>query len=162
MYKTSLFSLLVLSTLALSLGCGKSKTVTTPDGAKVTVNKTGKQVDVAVTSPEGEKMTGKADEAGVALPKDFPKDVPIPSDAKPISNATMGQVTTVVLETTKPLADTVAFYEAALAKNGWKVEGSGNTAAGSFMGTTKDKRSLSVMIGKRDAVSSITLILGQQ
>ncbi|MBN1589652.1 MAG: hypothetical protein JW888_09065 [Pirellulales bacterium] len=162
MHKNFLFSMLMLSMLAPSLGCGKSRTITTPDGGEVTVDKTGDEVEVAVTGPEGEKMTLKGSESGIPLPANFPKDVPIPSKAKPVSNATMGQVTTVALESTKPLAEIVTFYEVGLKKNGWKIEGSGNTPMGSFMGATKQKRSLNVMISKRDEVSVITLIMGQQ
>ena len=63
--------------VAFSFGCGKSEqTYKTADGEVKVKQKSG-EVTYESTGKDGEKLTMAAGDKGVALPADFPKDVPI-------------------------------------------------------------------------------------
>ncbi|HBO45590.1 MAG TPA: hypothetical protein DD670_17010 [Planctomycetaceae bacterium] len=161
MKKRSLFLVLIAAILVLPVGCGRSTTVPTPEGGEVTVKEKGDEVDMTVTGPDGQTLNLKSDESGVALPDDFPKDVPLLPGAKPTGVVTMGDATTVTFETDKKVADVAVYYEKVLATHGWRIEISMAVTDGTMVAGTKEKRAVQVMATKRDTGAAVTLSVSQ-
>ena len=90
---------------AFSFGCGKSEK----------------------TSKTGERATAANADKSVALPADFPRDVPILRDATVKIVMSQGERTVVHLYTSAPTADAAKFYDAELKRLGWKVESTTTT-----------------------------------
>ncbi|NLE39079.1 MAG: hypothetical protein GX621_13740 [Pirellulaceae bacterium] len=152
-----LFLVLIVAILALPVGCGRPTTVPAPDGGEVTVKEKGDEVDMTVTGPDGETLKLKSDQSGVALPDDFPKDVPLLPGAKPTGVVRMGETTTVTFETNKKVADVSAYYNKALATHGWRIEVSMDMQDGTMVAGNKDQRSVQVMAAKRETGAAVTV-----
>jgi hypothetical protein len=118
--------------------------VKTP-GGRATVAEAGKDNGaVTIAKPGGGSMT--ADFEAKKIPADWPQDVPLVKDAKPVmalKNADGPQLTVMTAETTPSI---VAFYENQLPANGWKI--ATKRAAGGDARLTADK-------GKQSAVLSV-------
>lgn len=128
--------------LAAAAGCGKkSETVTmkTSDG----------KVDIAVN------------ESGVALPADFPKDVPLLKEA--VVKAVMGTSDrgnlVVMLSAAKPFAEVAAFYQQSLKEQGWSTESSMNTGEGAMSTHKKAGRDLMLTVAKDGKDTNIQITL---
>jgi hypothetical protein len=99
-------------TLALA-GCGKSAT----DG-KVDVTTSDDKSQVTIKTDQGEaKISNGSD---LAMPKDFPSDVHLPSSRYTVSDVVqIGPSTIVKLQTQAPLKDVSAEYDTAMKAAGW-------------------------------------------
>ena len=157
MGKRVFLSILIVSFGTLLIGCNGSTTVETPDGNTATVTPGADGDSVTVTGPNGEQSKIAADDAGMELPKDFPKDIPIPPGTKVITTTKMGPVDSVTLQTKAPVADVISFYNQAVVAKGWDVVASFNKPTGSMIGTTKGNRSLNITVFRTDDVTTISL-----
>lgn len=131
---------------AVGVGCGKKQTSETDNGDRVTVEQSGDEMRMTLRNEQGEArsmVTG----SNVALPKDFPDDVPVFSQATPVAVMESSDATQVQFEAQPPLDSIVEFYEKQLVAQGWNVETSVNTADGALFVSNKTGRQLSVTIG---------------
>jgi len=167
MTRNRLLAIIALSILASLPGCrrfttGESTTVETPapDGGNATVTQQGPRIDATTATTDDQKAKAQANEPGVTLPIDFPKDVPVPVGAKPTSVTTVGPMTMVSLESTAPADDVLDFYKKSLPVNGWQIEATAAGKLGSSIGATKQKRTLNVMVGKGEEKTTIRLTVG--
>ncbi len=87
------YRIAVLTLAALIAGCSRSATYVTPDG-KVVVQQGGKpgQGQMTITGKDGSRMTMNAQ--GGKLPDDFPKDVPVPPNAKIVMSTSVNNAQT--------------------------------------------------------------------
>ncbi len=134
---------LAVTTLA-ACGGGDKKTVKIPGGGSVSVDRDGKDGTVSFTDDEGNKSSFGA---STEVPDDFPKDVPLPDDAKltgSIFGETDGQQGwTLTFESTEDVAAFAKAYRATLEDAGFKVDsfsvmgsGEGGTAPADPTSTT--------------------------
>jgi hypothetical protein len=93
----------------LGFGCGKSSTYKTKDG-EVKIDRKGNQASYEMTTKEG-KTKVTASESGVALPDNFPKDVPIFKGATVKLTSTQGNSQVVHLAVSVSVADGAKFYQ---------------------------------------------------
>jgi hypothetical protein len=154
------FTLLLLGAL-VAVGCGRSKTYSGPNGEKVTVSKDGGSVEVNATGEDGSKIQFSSSEKGVALPGDFPKDVPVYPGATVMSSVNSKDGVMLTLQTTDAAEKVDAFYVKNLKDQGWNSETSMKTPQGTNYGNKKEKRSLNVSINGGDK-TMIMLILEQE
>lgn len=143
-----LFIALLTACVGLWLGCGRSgsKTYETKD-SKVTVEQKGDKQAFEVTTKEGtlKMATGKG---GVALPDNFPKDVPLRPGATVKMSMTSGKGLMVHLESAGNVADTAKFYTEQLKGNGWEIEQTMNMGEISSLSAKKDQRQCTVSCSK--------------
>lgn len=110
-------------TVLAACGGDDKKTVKVPGGGSVTVDDNGKDGSFTVTDDEGNKSSfGTSTE----IPDDFPKDVPLPDDAKltgSIYGETEGkQGWTLTFESSKDVAGFTKAYRATLEDAGFNVD----------------------------------------
>jgi hypothetical protein len=154
---TKHFTIALLVCVALMFGCGRSdsKTYKSKDG-KVTVNQKGDKQTYEVTTKDGNfKMaTG---ESGVALPDDFPKDVPVYPGATVKASYAAGKVLMVHLQTKDSIADSGKFYQEQLKNNGWEIGTTLNQADTSMVTAKKAGRQCNAVCAKEGAGTLIQL-----
>ena len=145
MKKRTIVALAILAGLAA--GCGKSeKTYKTGEG-EVTVKENGDQIAYEGTTKEG-KFKMSVGEKGVALPDDFPKDIPIMKGTTVKTAMTQGPQTIVHLYAAKSIADAAKFYQDELKVNGWTIENSLNMGDTSMVAAKKGNRQCNVVATK--------------
>lgn len=172
MCRTFFTLVLGISLLAMA-GCKRSNTTYTgPNGEKMTVNedgsnaqitftgkdgkktlmstKTGGKGEVTITGADGETMQYSTGEKGAALPKDFPKDVPVYSGGVIMQNMTMPNGILVMIKSGDATDKIKEFYENSLKDQGWVNETSMESPQGSTLIYKKDDRTLSVIIATGD------------
>jgi hypothetical protein len=148
--------------VALSFGCGKSeKTYKTPDG-EVKVERKSGEVTFEASGKGGEKVTVAAGDKGIALPADFPKDVPVLKGATVKVAMTQGKKMVVHLFVAGPVADAAKFYDDELKAQGWVVESTMNTGDVSMVSARKGKRQCSVTAAREGDGTMVQLALSQQ
>jgi len=125
---------------AFSFGCGKSEK----------------------TSKTGERATAtNAADKSVALPADFPRDVPILRDATVKIVMSQGERTVVHLYTSASIADAAKFYDAGLKRLGWKVESSTNTGEMFVVSAKKGKTVCGVTVTKEGKRTLVRMAISQ-
>ncbi len=139
------------------LTCGCSKSATTSDGTKVAVTTQGDQAKVEVKTSEGEKATLTTDPAGVTLPENFPKDIPIPTGAKATQTWTSDGGIHVILSTTNSLADTNKFYNDGLKSNGWRISGTFVSDESLVLSAEKGTRQCAITGNKREGETLLSV-----
>jgi hypothetical protein len=145
---------------AIACGCGKKSTYKTRDG-EVTVNKNGSEVTIESKTKDGNvKMSSNA--AGVALPDDFPKDVPIYKGAVPQMATTQGKMMMVHFNSSAPVADILKFYQEQLKEQGWEIQTTMNIGEGSMLSAKKGERECTATVMKQDKGSMIQLTVAQK
>ena len=152
---------LLLAVALFSMGCGRSKTSTGPDGETTTVTKKGDNVDVTFTGKNDDKLQITSSEKGVALPDNFPKDAPIYPDAKATMSTTIPNGFMVMLETNDSLEQVKEFYEDKLKLEGWETETSLNLPQNTTLANKKDARTLTLTISAGDK-TMIQLLVTQE
>ena len=155
-YTCTIIMLLVIGALA---GCGNSTTAITPDGGVVTVSEDGDTVDVKLQRGADEQVHITANEQGVPLPAEFPKDVPVYSDATITASTTVPDGMNLVLSTGKPVSDVAAFYQKELKAQGWAIEATTNMPTGSMIAARKEKRTVTAMIAHEDETTTVSLMI---
>jgi hypothetical protein len=152
---------LLLSVLTiLGFGCGRSSTYQTKDG-EVKIEQKGNQATYEMTSKDG-KTKVTAGESGVALPDDFPKDVPIYKDATVKLSSTQGKSMIVHLATSAAIADCAKFYQDQLKEKGWEIEQTMNMGEATMMSAKKEKLKCTIQVMKNGKETMIQLIVEQE
>lgn len=119
---TRALCLLAACLLAVS-GCSKqSRTMKTFDGKEVTLSGDGKSASLDVTTETGEKVHLQASKDGVAIPADFPKDIPIFAQSKLRMASGGGAMRLFGFVLPGTPAEGMAFYEKEFAAQGWEVK----------------------------------------
>lgn len=134
----------------LALGaCGKkhASEVTISHGSGDTVEIRDKDGKVAVT----------ASAKGVALPEDFPKDMPLMKDAVVQMVAGAGDNQIIMLAVGAPVAEVLAFYQENLKAQGWKIDATTNTGEGAMLNASKAGGQALVTISKNGKETAIQL-----
>lgn len=154
------FTVLLISALAAG-GCGDSKTYNGPNGEKVTVSKGGDSVEVNTTGQDGSKVQISTGEKGIALPGDFPKDVPVYPGARVLSSMNSNDGVMITLQTADPAEKAEAFYVKELKAQGWTTESTVKLPQGTNYANKKENRNLTVSINGSDK-TMIMLMMGQE
>jgi len=140
MKKIGLAVLCILALLAF--GCGREQTVSTPAG-DVKMTKKGDATTFEMNTGKGEKMNivaGSGGDKSIALPDQFPADVPVmPGAVVKLSVATGGNLS-VHFSVKASQADAIKFYEENLKAKGWEIEATMNMGASSMVSAKKGKR----------------------
>ena len=155
--RPSLIAALALSLVLSACGQSEEKAAETLAEKALEAN-TGQDVDVDIDE-DGQTVTIQTDQGtikqssgdNVALPDDFPSDVALPDDYKLMSVMTMGQVTSVVMQSPGTLSDLFKHFKTGQADQGWKETLSMQGSDGSMLGFEKGDRSLLVNLGKSEA-----------
>jgi hypothetical protein len=158
-------ALVIAATLAIGLaGCGKSPSqsaaetaVAAATGGKVHVDQSGDKSQVTISTDEGTATVNSG--TNLAMPKDFPSDVHLPSGKYSVTSVMqMGPATVVSLHTAVPVATEFGEYDTAMKAGGWKevmaVQSSNSASALSFQ---KDQRVVSVSVESESDGTNITL-----
>ena len=120
----------------------------------------GKKSETVTMNTDAGKIAVAASQ-GMALPADFPKDVPLMKDA--VVNAVMGSTEQgslmVFTHSDAPLPDVVAFYQENLKSQGWKTGSMTNTGEGSIMTVKKDGRDMLLTLAKDGKGTSVQVSL---
>ncbi len=137
----------LMALVAFGFGCGKSeKTYKTTEGELKVEEKSG-QVTVETTTKEGKVKIAGGD-SGVALPDNFPKDVPIIHGATVRMAVTQGAQMFVNLRAPGSTADAAKFYQESLKGQGWEIETAMNMGDTSMLSAKKEKRQCTVVAAK--------------
>jgi hypothetical protein len=147
---------LMLAALAvIAFGCGKGSTYKTNEG-EVTVDRKGGQITYEGKSKEG-SVKVSANENGVALPDDFPKDVPIYKGAVVKVAATQGKMIMVQLSVPAPMSSSTKYYQDQLKDQGWEIQSMMNMGEGSMVIAKKGDRQCSAVVSKDGSASSVQI-----
>jgi hypothetical protein len=157
MFKKLTITLALLA--AITFGCGKSSTYKTRDG-EVTVDKSAGQVTFEGKTKEGNVKVA-ASETGVALPDNFPKDVPIYKGAVVKVASTQGKAMMVHMEVPASVPDALKFYQDQLKDQGWEIESTMNMGEGSMLSAKKTDRQCTAMVLKQDKGTVVQLTVTQ-
>ncbi|MFA6563693.1 MAG: hypothetical protein WCV00_17445 [Verrucomicrobiia bacterium] len=150
----------LIALLALSFGCGKSSTYETKDG-KVKIDEKNGQATYEVTTKEGKLKMATGDKS-VALPDNFPKDVPIYKGAVVKMAASQGAQLIVHLHVAASFTDAGKFYQEQLKSRGWEIGTTMNMGDTSMVTASKAGRQCAVVAAKQDdgAVVQISVSAG--
>lgn len=149
MMNTKMLKVALAALLLALAACGKKNAgeVTISHGSGDTVEIKDKDGKVAVT----------ASDKGVALPDDFPKDMPLMKDAVVQMVAGAGDNRIVMFAVGAPVAEVLAFYQENLKAQGWKIDATTNTGEGAMLNATKAGRQALVTISKNGKETAIQL-----
>jgi len=157
-----LLPVLALAILTLA-GCGKSisqkaselaaeKMIEAQSGGKANADINGN--NVKVETEQGKFESGE----NVKLPSDFPTDVYIiDGTIKVAVTGQAGESQTVSIETDKSVEEASAAYQEKLKSAGWKITGTMNFGGSATVVAEKDNRSVSVVIGRSDDKTTVTV-----
>jgi hypothetical protein len=147
--------------LAVGFGCGRSPTYKTKDG-EVTVNQKNGQATIEGNTKEG-KFKVSSGEQGVALPDDFPKDVPIYKGATvKTAMQTKDMVMVHFRVPTASFAEVAKYYQDELKGQGWEIEATVNLGEASTVSAKKEKRQCSVTATKDDKGTMAQVVISKQ
>jgi len=131
---------LCCAALALGAGCGKQ-------GANVQV----KNKDVNIQAAGGSNT--------VALPDNFPKDVPIIPGGSVKTAITTNDVVSIALVAPAPAAEVAKYYQENFKSQGWKIESTAVIGQVTMVTASKDQRACSVQIGQGPDGSTVMIAL---
>lgn len=121
----------------------------------------GKKSETVTMNAGGSKIAVTAAASGMALPADFPKDVPLMKDT--VVNAVMGSAQQgnlmVFAHTAAPLAEALAFYQENLKAQGWTAGSVTNSGDGAIQTLKKDGRALMLTLAKDGKETSVQIVL---
>jgi len=147
--------------LALAAGCGKSeKTVDTPQG-KMTVTQQGAGAKMEIVTKEG-KATVTSNEKGVALPANFPNDVPIMNGGVVTMAMETGGNLSVHLRGPASVADAAKYYEDGLKAQGWEIQATMNMGESTIVSAKKGKREVAMTASKDGGGSIVQLVMPRE
>ena len=145
--------------MAATFGCGKSQTYKTRDG-EVTVDKKAGQVTFEGKTKDGDVKVA-ASEHGVALPDNFPKDVPIYKGALVKIASTQGKTMLVHLAVSASVDEALKYYQDQLKDQGWEIQSTMNMGEGSMLSAKKAERQCSAMVLKDKKGTMVQLTVTQ-
>jgi len=141
---------LLAALLALAPGCGRKETYEAPGGdGKLTVDKKSGEATYEVNTKEG-KVKVTTGDSGVALPDNFPKDVPVYKGAKVQMAANQGKQVMVQLLVSASQQEAGKYYQEEMKKQGWSNESSMNVAEMTMHQFKKDQRQCVINVVKQD------------
>ncbi len=129
----------------------------------------GKDASVSIKGQDGETYQVNAGE-DVALPDNWPSDMPLIPDAKITYAGTMGMGMgmggtgggmSVVYTTAKSVTEVSEFYKKALVENGWTLAGTMAVSGGSMVHATKGDSVGTVHIGGNEEGTAVTVAVGK-
>lgn len=158
---------LAMAVLVLA-GCGKSisqkasekaaeKMIEAQSGGKADVDISGK--NVKVETEQGKMETGE----NVKMPPDFPKDIYVIDGTIKVAisdQASGGQ--TISIETNKTVSEISSTYQEKLKSDGWKITGTMNFGDSASVMAEKDSRTVSIIVGKTDDKTTVTISVGKK
>jgi hypothetical protein len=114
------------------------------------------------TSKTGERATvTNAADKSVALPADFPKDMPILRDATVKVAISQGERMIVHLYTSASIADAAKFYDAELKGQGWKIESTTHAGEMLVFSAKKGKTVCGVTVTKEGKRTLVRIAISQ-
>ena len=133
--------------VALAFGCGKEeKTYKTAEG-EVKIKQESGEATYEGTTKEGKFKVAVGDK-GVALPDNFPKDVPILKGATVKVAVAQGKQMTVQLLMPGSIADVAKSYQDELKSRGWEIDATMNMGEASMLNAKKGNRQCAIVAGK--------------
>ncbi len=164
--KRSLLIVAIMPVLVFSVsGCRKAEpTHIMPDGMVMRDKdmKTAKEGHGAMKMDHGSgKMT---DAKSVALPDNFPSDVPIYPGARVAISSSTAEGASIGLETNEDRQKGFRYYEKNLAAQGWKIDQASTAKTTSILQGKKANRSCDIVISDRSkfAKTSISVMITKQ
>jgi len=159
MKKIIVLSFIVLTVTAVLSGCTPKKTVNEKIGEEIAEKmieaQTGGKVDI---DSQGEKVTINSDEGQVQysaggqvdLPKNFPKELIVVSDAKIIMASSSDQNSTAAYVTNEEQASIKEKYISRLTGLGWQKAAEVNVSGAMMINFTKENTNVVVNIGENN------------
>lgn len=146
---------------SLFAACSDEKTYSTADG-ETTVKRRGNDIEISAHDNEGNKVTGQAGK-NVAIPEDFPSDLPIYSGATPLVAMKMeGQGHSLTLESTDPLDKVHAFYVDAVQANGWAIDAQMDWGGQKMIAAKKGNQTAAISLSNTDGKTQIVLTVSKE
>jgi hypothetical protein len=154
--------LVALATVvAVTIGCGRSKTYETP-GGKVTVDQKGDSAKYEVQTKDGKAtVTTAASDKGVSIPTTFPKDVPILKGSVPKMSMTQGKTEMLHLQVPGTIEDVAKEYQDKLKAEGWEIENTMNMGESAMVLAKKGNRKCSAVVMKDGNASMVQLSVSE-
>jgi hypothetical protein len=153
---------LLLAALAMSAGCGRSRTYTDSEGQKTTVTQKGQDTEITFKGKDGQEAHFGGG-ASVPLPDGFPKDVAVYPKSTVFTTAKdKGGTMSVILKTADPAQQVMKFYEEKLKENGWETENTMNLGGTMMLQVSKEGRKLSMTANKDSEQTMVTLVLEKE
>jgi len=131
---------LCCAALALGAGCGK-------EGANVQI----KNKDVNIQAAGGSNT--------VALPDNFPKDVPMIPGGSVKTAITTNDVVSIALIASAPVEEVAKYYRDNLQSQGWKLESTALIGQVTMVSASKDQRNFGAQIVKGDDGTTVMITL---
>lgn len=144
--------------LALLAGCGKKEQNVAVPGGKVTVTQQGGGTTMEMRSDKGDKVKVTASDKGVALPANFPADVPIMPGATVKMAMTSGEALSVTFSVAASQADALKYYEDNLKAKGWEIAATMNMGESAMLSAKKGKRECVMNASKDGSGSMVQLV----
>jgi hypothetical protein len=149
---------LLASCLAVAwLGaCSGEEPRVEPEAGTLTLKLGEDGIELAGATPDGRFKTQFG--GRVALPADFPRDVPIYPDARPTAAiSARGRGTMTTFESGDPPEKVYAFYREQLLAAGWRIDTEANLGGQYMLGLIKDGQQASISITGSDAGARIAV-----
>lgn len=140
----------LLLLLGLQPGCKRSVTVVGPKGERVRTT-AGDDVEVDFRNGDGEEVRFAGGKKAVALPANFPADVPIYQNATVVMTTIGEKETRAMLTTTDSLKKVKEFYGKELKKRDWAPATTTDVSKMSMLEYKKGNRGLVVLVVGDDA-----------
>jgi hypothetical protein len=144
--------------LALLAGCGKKEQNVAVPGGNVTVTQQGGGTTMEMRSDKGDKVKVTASDKGVALPANFPADVPIMPGATVKMAMSSGDALSVAFSVAASQADALKYYEDNLKAKGWTIETTMNMNDTAMLSAKKGKRECVMNASKDGSGSMVQLV----
>lgn len=146
---TKLLKFVVAALLLTLAACGKK------DANEARVSQ-GPGKTIEIKDKDG-KIAVVASAKGIALPDDFPKDMPVMKDAVVTMVVAAGDNRMIMLSSGAPVADVLAFYQENLKTQGWKIDASQTSPESANIFVSKAGGQAHVAIAKNGKDTAIQL-----
>ena len=120
----------------------------------------GKNAGNVEIKTQGAKITTAGTGKSVALPDNFPKDVPIINGGAVQMASVIENKTTLMLTASAPAADAIKFYQDGLKAQGWKVGGTMAVGSMTLLSAEKENRTCGVQVAAANEGSAISITVG--
>jgi len=144
-------------------GCGKrsgeriaekmAEAAMAKDGVKGKVNISGDKVTIETKDGKSTFASG----GNAKVPENFPKDVPVYAGASILASASVPNGSVLTLQTKDAAAKVMSFYKGKLTGSGWTSEMTMEQGEQLMSAYKKGKKTISIIAGKSDKLTSITI-----
>ena len=158
---------LVLAGVVLAGGCRRAaKSMSERMMERAIERESGGKAHVDI-SRDGNKVTFKTDKGevvtaggeGVAVPADFPKDVPVYKGAKVLAVVNSPDASSLSLEVNDSMQAISQKFASEMKAQGWEDASSMSTGDGMVLTYKKEQRTASIAIAKSGDISHVTIIV---